>query len=363
MISPTLYYDQTIKDIRGADYTQEFIDYNYYFYKGIKHKANFFLKEQDIYTRGNNTKLNYISGLQAVNKIGLGKNFEEDKRLDDGSYVFSEFNFINYLYKNNFIKEYVFSFEPKSKTETKINIGEKINMDYKKCFSSNKISEIINNSDEIEEKGFWNCPLNDITANNIHFFNKQIYYAVFDSISQDIHLPYEVGIEILKYINNITENKCYFEEYSFSGPSKKENSYTYLVCGFRVDMDKIPDFKFIFEGFELNLGKNVLLRPHDCSKNRVNILAYKNLRYIRIGVPILKKYHIIFDYKDNSVGIIKDKSYLFDDIKTNYINYYLIVIFILILSAVVYSLRLKSRKKKNSHLIDYNSNSKELLSN
>ena len=165
------------------------------------------------------------------------------------------------------------------------------------------------------------------------------------------------------YINNITGNKCFFEEKSFTGPSKKEYSYTYLVCRFGVDMSKIPDFKFIFEGFELNLSKNVLLRPYDCSKNRVNILAYKNLRYIRIGVPILKKYHIVFDYKDNSVGIIKDKSYLFDKIKTNNINYYCVIIFIIILSAIVVSLRIKLSKKKNNHLIDYNLYSNEYLTN
>ena len=365
LISPNFHYDNVIKNIKGADYTQEFIDYNYYFYKGIKHETNFFLKEQNIYLKGNNTKLNYISGLQDVSKIGLGKNFEEDKILDDGSYIYSKYNFINYLYKNNFIKDYIFSFEPKSKTETIINIGEKINTEneYKKCFSSNKLNEIIN-SDEIEEKGFWNCLLNDITVDNKNFFkNNKKYYAVFDSISEDIHLPYEEGMEILNYINNITGNKCFFEEKSFTGPSKKEYSYTYLVCRFGVDMSKIPDFKFIFEGFELNLSKNVLLRPYDCSKNRVNILAYKNLRYIRIGVPILKKYHIVFDYKDNSIGIIKDKSYLFDKIKTNNINYYCVIIFIIILSAIVVSLRIKLSKKKNNHLIDYNLYSNEYLTN
>ena len=128
-------------------------------------------------------------------------------------------------------------------------------------------------------------------------------------------------------------------------------------------MSKVPNIKFVFEGFELDMGKNVLLRPHDCCRNRVNILAYKNLRYIKIGVPILKKYHIVFDYNDNTIGIIKDNSYLFDEIKTNKMSYYYIVICILFLSVIVFSLKAKLNKKKNSHLIDYDPNSNELISN
>ena len=108
------------------------------------------------------------------------------------------------------------------------------------------------------------------------------------------------------------------------------------------------------------MGKNVLLRPHDCCKNRVNILAYRNLRYIRIGIPILKQYHIVFDYNDNSVGIIQDKSYLFNEIKENKINFYYIVIIIIILSAII--LWLKRRKNIKSYLIDEEQKSIELLS-
>ena len=363
LISPNFYYDKSINDVDiREDYTQEFIDYNYYFYKGIKYETNFFIKEENIYIKGNNSRLNYLSGFQDINKLGLGINFEEDKILDDGNHNFSKYNFINYLYKNNFIKDYVFSFEPKSKTETLVNIGEKISTDYNKCFSSNKLVEIIKNSDEIEEKGYWNCLLNDITIDNSekHFLKGDKNYAVFDSISQDIHLPYDSGMDILNYINDITGKKCYFEEKSFSGPSKKEYSYTYLVCSNRVNMKNVSDLKFIFEGFELKMGKNVLISPYDCTKKRVNILAYKNLRYIRIGVPILKKYHIVFDYKDNSVGIIQDKSYLFDELKSNSFSYYCIVILILIILVILFTLRIKSRKLKNSHLIDYNSYSNEL---
>ena len=362
LISP-MHFDKFKNDFKIADYTQEFIDYHYYFYKGLYHKTNYFLKEENEYIKGNNSNLNYIIGLQDVSKIGLGINFEEDKILENGKYNYSEYNFINYLYKNNFIKNYCFSFEPKSKTETIINIGEKINVDYKKCFSSNKLSDIIKDSDEIEEKGFWNCLLNDMTIENTdkHYFNGDKNYVVFDSISEDIYLPYDKGMEILNYINNVTGNKCFFEEKSFFGPSKKEYSYTYLICRFGVDMNKVPNLKFVFEGFELDMGKNVLLRPHDCCRNRVNILAYKNLRYIRIGVPILKKYHIVFDYSDNSVGIIKDKSYLFDEIKTNKMSYYSIIICILILASILFSLRDNSTKKKNSYFIDYDPNSIELI--
>ena len=364
LISPKLYSDKSIKDIKGADYTQDFINYNYYFYKGIKYQSNYFLKKENIYIKGNNTKLNYIFGLQDVSKIGLGPNFEKEKLLENGEHIYSDYNFINYLNKNNFINDYIFSFEPKSKTETIISIGERINTNYKKCFSTTKLNDIVKNFDQIEEKGFWNCPLIDITTTNLdkHFLNNEKTYVVFDSISDDIHLPHDIGMEILNYINDITGNKCYFEEKSFSGPSKKEYSYTYLVCKFGVDMSKLPDFNFIFEGFELKMGKNVLLRYHDCGKNRVNILAYRNLRYIRIGIPILKQYHIIFDYKDGSVGIVQDKSYLFDEIRENKINYYYIVIIILILSAILLSLRIRKKKKKNNRIIDYENNSNELIS-
>lgn len=362
LISPNFYYDKSLKNKNDVDYNQELIDYKYYFYKGIKYQTDFFYKDGNIYIKGNNTKLNYVSGLQDVNILGFGRNFEEEKVHTDGFNELSDFNFINYLYKNNFIKDYVFSFEPKSKTETIINIGERINTNYKKCFSTNKLNEIVKNPDEIDEKGFWNCPLIDITPENTdkHFCNGERNYVVFDSISEDIHLPYDTGMEILNYIKSFTNDKCFFEEKSFIGSTKKEYSYTYLVCKFGVDLNKVPALNFIFEGFELKMGKNVLVRHHDCSLNRVNILAYKNLRYIRIGVPLLKKYHIIFDYKDNSVGIIQDKSYLFDEMKSNKIAYYCIFIFIFVLSIILYSV--KTRRKKNSHLIDYDSNINELIS-
>ena len=108
----------------------------------------------------------------------------------------------------------------------------------------------------------------------------------------------------------------------------------------------------------------MILRPHDCWKNRVNILAYKNLNYIKIGVPILKQYHIIFDYKDNSVGIVQDKSFLFDDIQSNKIAFYCIVLFISVISIILYAIRNNIKKRKiNNQLIDYDLNSNELISN
>ena len=209
----------------------------------------------------------------------------------------------------------------------------------------------------------WNCPLNKITIDNsdIQFLNGENNYAIFDSISEDIQIPYDIGMQILNYINEKTGNNCYFEEKKFIGPSQQEFSYTYLICRFRVDISKVSDIKFIFifDNFELTLGKNVLLRPHDCNKNRVNILAYNNLKYIKIGIPILKKYHIIFDYKDNSIGIIQDKSYIFDEIKMNNINFYIMVIFILIVIIIFFGLRIRLKGKKNNHLIDYNNFSNE----
>ena len=266
------------------------------------------------------------------------------------------------LYRNHFIKDPTFSFEPKSKTQTIITFGEKISKDYKKCYSSNKLKEIISNG--VKEKNLWNCPLNKITVDNsdIQFLKGENNYAIFDSLSEDIQLPYEVGIEILNYINEKTGNKCYFEETKFNGPFQQEFSYSYLICRPGVDINKVPDIKFIFENFELSLGKNVLLRPHDCCRNRVNIIAYKNLKYIKIGIPILKKYHIIFDYMDNSVGIIQDKSYIFNEGKMNNINFYIVPIFIFILLSLIFSIRkIRKRlnKKKNSHLIDYNNFSDE----
>ena len=308
---------------KREEYTQEFINYNYYFYKGIKSETIYFLNSSNCYKQLDDdlhwiAGFKYIKGFQDVNKIGLGacyKGQDEVKELEDNNFVFA-------LYRNSFIKDLTFSFEPKSKTETIITFGEKITQEYKKCYSSNKLKEIINNG--IEEKNLWNCPLNKIAVDNsdVQFLKGENNYAIFDSISEDIQLPYETGIEILNYINEKTGNKCYFEETKFNGPSQQEFSYSYLICRPGVDVREVPDIKFIFENFELNLGKNVLLRPHDCCRNRVNILAYKNLKYIKIGVPILKKYHIIFDYLDNSVGIIQDKSYIFIESKMNNINFY-----------------------------------------
>lgn len=366
LLSPKFYFDKSIKDIKNASYTQEFIDYNYYFYKGIKHQTNFYLKKENIYIKGNNTKLSYISGLQDVNKIGLGGYYREGKTGEEDSQELFDYNFINYLNKNNFINDYIYSFEPKSKTETIIHIGERINTNYKKCFSSIELNKIIINSDEIEKKSFWNCPLKNITTEKYdkHFLNSDNYYVVFDSISEDIYLPYNIGIEILNYIKKITNDKCYFEEKTFLDSSKKEYSYTYLICEYGTNFNEIPTFIFKFEEFELKMGKNVLLRLHDCCRNRVNILAYKNLSYIKIGVPILKQYHIIFDYKDNSVGVVQDKSILFEEVQSNKIAYYCIIIFVSALSLILYNIRNKIRKRKlNSNIIDYDLHSKELISN
>jgi hypothetical protein len=185
--------------------------------------------------------------------------------------------------------------------------------------------------------------------------------VIFDSLSEDIQIPYDTGMEILNYINEKTGNKCYFEENKFCGPKQQEFSYTYLICKLGVDISKVPDIKFIFDNFELYLGKNDLLRPYDCFRNRVNILAYKNLKYIKISIPILKKYSIVFDYKDNSIGIIQDKSYIFEEIKKNNINFYIVIIFILIIFIISFSFRKRLKEKKNSHLIDYNNFSNEVV--
>ena len=65
---------------------------------------------------------------------------------------------------------------------------------------------------------------------------------------------------------------------------------------------------------------------------------------------------------DNSVGIIQDKSYIFNEGKMNNINFYIVPIFIFILLSLIFSIRkIRKRlnKKKNSHLIDYNNFSDE----
>ena len=317
-------------------YYEYFIRPDYYFYRSNVYLDYFYFNDDFKYIESKQKNKFIISNLMEIEHdgiIGIGRkytnNFINKKNPDnqeseidsDESYSFMK------ILSDNFINDKVISFNPITPNQSIILIGERENLGkYKKCYSI----DYIENNKFYED--LWNCKLDyiKIIDNGKKFKFNNDRYAVFDSNSKNVILPYDIGIEIFNYIIKKVNVNCFIIQMQIN------TDYEYLECNDKINLDIFPNILFSFKDLELVMRKNDFIRPSLIKGfYKINIIASKNIDYINIGLPILKNYYVIFDYKDNSIGFPEDKGYLYGNPKSKNKNYYIILILLLINNVIL----------------------------
>ena len=257
-------------------------------------------------------------------------------------------NFINELKEQNLISSYAFSIKYKNEKEGELIIGKKPH-------------EYDNERYKNEYFHYANIPIYSYDFQWGLYFDK-IQYGNIDlnkRTNQVLIFEIELGVIISnsEYKNFIQKN--FFEKYinekkCFIGTFGKEG-YKYFYCNENVDISLMQNLSFYNQDlnytFELNYkdlfynfdGKNYYL---------VVFPWYLGVQW-RMGLPLFKKYQLIFDSEKKIIGvyerILEKKSNIFKFWKNNLIIFLIFVIAFLIFY-IIRNIKNKSRKIRANEL-------------
>ena len=237
----------------------------------------------------------------------------------------TEFNLMYNLFKNEQIKNDVFSVEYTSENEGKFYIGGYPDEFTKKYL--NKDYLYVNNVENLN----WGFSIENIFSGENRIDN--YINCIID---------YENGfIEAnFKYFSVI--NKTFFEKYSKDCSSEFYNKKYYLICK-NININNFPNLIFNLDSIKFNLtlnGKDLFKKINNNYYFLVSFNADddKHLKWI-LGKPLLKKYLFVFNREYKQIGLYSKKYNI------NYINYPKIILFILILLIIVLVIFIFLKKK------------------
>ena len=251
-----------------------------------------------------------------------------------------ETNLINYLYDNNYINNYAFTFEFNSDDEGQLIIGENPYID--KDFSYVSVA-------------LFTHPLNMQTwgfkCDNIYYGNETIDDNSFDLLFE-VEQKFFIGSS--KYITKV--QKDFF--YKHNDSCKKENTYVekyksinYYVCDKNIDLsDMKPLTLYIkFNNFNFTFLPNDLFIEFKGKK--FFIIVFTNVYESQwiVGRHFLKKYQLYFDKDKKVIGFYKNGK------KNHKIIFpILIIILIIIIIVLLYYIQyyIKKARKKRLNEID-----------
>ena len=251
-----------------------------------------------------------------------------------------ETNLINYLYDNNYINNYAFTFEFNSDDEGQLIIGENPYID--KDFSYVSVA-------------LFTHPLNMQTwgfkCDNIYYGNETIDDNSFDLLFE-VEQKFFIGSS--KYITKV--QKDFF--YKHNDSCKKEITYVekyksinYYVCDKNIDLsDMKPLTLYIkFNNFNFTFLPNDLFIEFKGKK--FFIIVFTNVYESQwiVGRHFLKKYQLYFDKDKKVIGFYKNGK------KNHKIIFpILIIILIIIIIVLLYYIQyyIKKARKKRLNEID-----------
>ena len=148
-----------------------------------------------------------------------------------------------------------------------------------------------------------------------------------------------------------------------------ESSYYIFFCYYCTKKINLSEFKpIIFTineyNYNFSLTKDDLFL--DIGDKYIFLMAFGQFSKLYLGYPFLKKYQLIFNQNDKTIGFYLDKKGTFQNIIST-LNAYLIAIIILsllilclIVFIIIYFCKKKKRKKKvielleEDYIVDYN---------
>lgn len=213
--------------------------------------------------------------------IGLGKTFDEDKRI----------SILKYYYGNKLINKMVFSLKPTNEKKGKFYLGD-IHSDFNNKFA--KCSTI--NTDD--HKAYWDCGLSYIIIGDIDYANfdstakRTNKHAFIDSGSSMIMAPWTVFPVFSMYFNShIEEGTCSWHHFK----------QVVFICKKGIVLEDLPPVYFVLNGYALKIPAKNLFLDHD-SFYSFAIQFDSNVEFWILGQPLFKSFHVLFNMEENYIG-------------------------------------------------------------
>ena len=261
--------------------------------------------------------------------LGLGNNYP--KRDEDNSFD-ERFSLVHNLFSNGVIDKKLFGHEYNSRQKGYLYLGEvppSLGYDYYKC----QVAPFIPYFNK------WHCEGRAISLSPGENYTQFTSPYAFDTAYVDIRGPYFEGNTILSDIKEVFGEKCQF----ISEELDEDNRYVKLICDYDINVGDSPDVIFNLKGFELR-AKNIdifrVVLIDGKKKYLSKIVGDTRYNCWILGEPVMKNYNMVFNYEDNTVGIVENENLREGDWTMTII---LMIIFIAIGTITIYIVR--NRKK------------------
>ena len=261
--------------------------------------------------------------------LGLGNNYP--KRDEDNSFD-ERFSLVHNLFSNGVIDKKLFGHEYNSRQKGYLYLGEvppSLGYNYYKC----QVAPFIPYFNK------WHCEGRAISLSPGENYTQFTSPYAFDTAYVDIRGPYFEGNTILSDIKEVFGEKCQF----ISEELDEDNRYVKLICDYDINVGDSPDVIFNLKGFELR-AKNIdifrVVLIDGKKKYLSKIVGDTRYNCWILGEPVMKNYNMVFNYEDNTVGIVENENLREGDWTMTII---LMIIFIAIGTITIYIVR--NRKK------------------
>jgi len=226
--------------------------------------------------------------------LGLGFNYNKTQ------YNYEKFSIIFQLKSNKFINNQLFTLKYTSENKGKMTIGNLPNeiINDTKNYGSCPI-----NSGQSQHNTRWECDLHSVfLGNHSNFVNTTVLNsrAVFDT-SKNILIGPTMFVKNLedKYFKDlIKENIC----------SLTENEYYYFyMCSPDDRLNHLPELNFVLGDWILKINSRELFINVSDSYSLFIIFGRNSTDEWVLGLPLLKKFHMVFDHDSDAIGFYGTK--------------------------------------------------------
>ena len=280
--------------------------------------------------------------------MSLAERLLEEENLGD-------FNFIEQLKNKNLISSYDFYFDFNNQNSGNIIIGSKPDEISKEKYNNKNYISLRTSSFNSDYD--WNIKFDkiyygDIKIKQIQQMALRIEFGLITGDSEWLNILEEQFFS--KLVKNKTCSKEYYNEMA---------AYYIFFCYYCTKNINLSEFKpIIFTineyNYNFSLTKDDLFL--DIGDKYIFLMAFGKFSKLYLGYPFLKKYQLIFNQNDKTIGFYLDKKGVSPSTIST-LNIYLIAIIILssllvclIVFVIIYFCKKKKHKKEVVELLDEN---------
>ena len=242
-------------------------------------------------------------------------------------------NILTQLFQNHIIKYCSFTFNFNNNDEGELILGKSYYYD-DNIYLFRKNEMFLSKDPKI-----WG-----INFDNVTFDNEIIEKCPFKA-----QFKIEMGVILINNIMKESFKKKFFQQYFDNGLCNEnvtdDRFTTFFMCDDSIDIKKFPDIKFYMKdiNFELILNYKDLFIKKD-GKIYFLIIFQKNAKTWELGLPIFKKYSIIFDMDNKVIIFVKNKN--------KELLSFLILFLIILIVVLIIIIKIFRNKKKRIKAIE-----------